>query len=137
MRGEKIMKNSKLLLDGLLEPSQFLDRIVYQQNMNDYGMMNVENVNIFLDADEEDDRNSQVTEEISDSPVSTNTSNKYGQCILCSSCEPEILFLPCFDFCVCVACYEIMKNNSSQTIRCPKCKTNVDDARKMTFSQAI
>lgn len=92
------MNNSKLLLDGLLEPSQFLDRIVYQQNMNDYGMMNVENVNILLDVDDDDDEKSQETEEVTESPVSPKMNKKYGQCILCNICEPEILILPCFDF---------------------------------------
>lgn len=63
------MRNSKLVLDGLLGPSQFLNRIVYQQNIDDYGMMDIEYVNILLDEDDDDE--DIFSETPIDSPVSS------------------------------------------------------------------
>lgn len=52
IRGEKIMRNSQLLLNDRLTPKEFLDRIVYKENNLDFGLVNMELVNDIVDEED-------------------------------------------------------------------------------------
>lgn len=142
------MANSKLMLEGRLDADEFLKRIVYQQSADDFGMLDVSLVNVVV---EEDDNESEdcVNENIrmtpsptpssssssSSSSFSTTTasSQSIGQCALCDG-EPELLLMPCFDFCVCSTCWVIVEKNNKK-LRCPSCKSTVTQAKRVKFNQ--
>lgn len=136
------MKNSKLLLENRLDADQFLDRIIYQQSSDDFGLLDVTHINAYIDND--DDENS-FDEEIgripsptpsssSASSSSSQSSRSLGQCSLCED-EPELLLLPCFEYCVCEICWNILKNNCTEPT-CPKCNVIVTEAKKINFPQS-
>lgn len=130
------MANSKLMLEDRLDANEFLNRIVYQQSTDDFGMLDVTLINIFIDKDDEYDCVDEEIEAIPSPTPSTSSSassKSVGQCALCEA-EPELLLLPCFEFCVCQACWEILKHNNNAS-SCPICKAFVSEARKITFFQ--
>lgn len=133
------MQNSKLLLEGQIEAEDFLNRIVYQQSTDDFGLMDIGHLNVFVDeADDERDDFDEVVSTSSETSEgnftsSSSSSSKFGQCIVCSDNEPQICILPCFEFCVCETCWDIIKSNSTD-LRCPKCKQIAKDGRKMSFA---
>lgn len=137
------MKNSKLMLEKRLNADQFLDRIVYQQSSDDYGMLDVTHINAFIDQDDDDnvlDEDigripSPTPSSSSQSSQSSASSRSLGQCALCEA-EPELLLLPCFEYCVCQACWDILKSNHTKPT-CPSCKLTVDDTKKIKFSQPL
>lgn len=137
VRGEKIIANSKLMIEGRLDADEFLNRIVYQQSTDDYGMLDVTLVNVHLDQDEEEEFDGEEIERIpspTPSSQSSCSSKSVGQCALCDS-EPELVLLPCFDYCVCEKCWEILKNNQTEPT-CPNCKAFVKSAKRINFFNA-
>lgn len=141
MRGEKIMANSKLMLEGRLDADEFLKRIVYQQSTDDFGMLDVTLVNVVVEDDEEDCVDNNIRSTPSPTPstssasssLSSASSHSVSQCALCDG-VPELLLLPCFDFCVCSTCWQIVENNNKQP-SCPSCKSAVTEAKKIKFYQ--
>lgn len=144
------MANSKLMLQGRLDAEEFLNRIVYQQNSDDYGMLDVSLINVSIDQDDEDeeiedilsskyanvivdDEDKSTNPSPTPSTLSTTSSKSLGQCTLCEA-EPELLLLPCFEFCLCQLCWDILKKNNS-TPACPNCRIKVASANKIKFSQ--
>lgn len=138
------MANSKLMLEGRLDANEFLNRIVYQQSSDDFGMLDVSLVNVVEDKDDSDDNENFVEENIrrvpsptpsssSSSSYSSVSSQSVGQCALCDG-EPELLLLPCFDFCVCETCWEIVQSNN-KNLKCPSCKLSVTQAKRIKFYQ--
>lgn len=129
------MANSKLMLDDRLDADEFLTRIVYQQNTDDFGMLDVALVSVLID--EDDEVNCAYEIESVPSPTSstqsTASSQSVGQCALCEA-EPELLMLPCFDFCMCQSCWEILKS-TYDTPNCPSCGVSVKKARQIKFYQ--
>lgn len=126
IRGAKIMRNSELLLRDEITPEEFLNRIVYKRNNLDFALMNVECVNEVIDEDEEEDESGD-----------DQSTSDFGRCITCKETEPELCILPCFDFCICEGCWNILKtNNKSDSIKCPSCNEIASDARKMNFVSA-
>lgn len=123
------MANSQKLLDGRMEPGEFLDKIVYKQNEDDFGLLNTEYLNPIIEDDDEEvepDENSEYeSEEIAPELPK-------GLCILCYEKTPEMCVVPCFDFCMCEPCFFILKSNSAD-FRCPKCHIVASDAKKMNF----
>lgn len=105
------MANSKLMLEGRLDADEFLKRIVYQQSQDDFGMLDVTLINVLIDHDDDED---SADEEIGRVPSptpstqSTASSQSVGRCALCDE-EPELLLLPCFEYCVCQKCWNILK----------------------------
>lgn len=138
VRGEKIMANSKLMLQNRLDADEFLDRIVYQQDSDDFGMLDVTLVNISIDKDDDKDstnEHEQIEPIASPTPStqSSTSSQSVGHCALCEE-EPELLVLPCFEFCVCQTCWEILKKNND-TPSCPSCKAAVTEVKAIKFYQ--
>lgn len=146
MRGEKIMANRKLMLEGRLDANEFLNRIVYQQSSDDFGMLDVSLVNVVVEENENEDcidDNIRLTpsptpstsSSFSSSSISSSTgsSQSVGQCALCDG-EPELLLLPCFDFCVCKTCWNIVESNNKK-LSCPSCKSIVTQAKSVNFYQ--
>lgn len=132
MRGEKIMKNSKLLEEGKMTPDEFLQKIVYKQSEDDFGLLNTINLNPIIDI-EDDDENEDVLSLRDIADISEIAeSSPIGRCLLCSEKRPEMCIVPCFDFCVCEPCYHILKNNAV-AFNCPKCNIVATDAKKMNF----
>lgn len=146
------MLNSKRLANGQITAEQFLDRIVYQQADDDFGLMNVEYINILIDDDDEENENADAdTEKAQEAvenesailPIASSSSqasvlsNKLGKCKICSTDEPEMCLLPCFDFCICQSCWNVLQNNQRRyknELKCPQCGDSVVDAKKMKFS---
>lgn len=120
------MANSQKLIDGRMTAEDFLNKIVYKQAEDDFGLLNTEYINPIVDEDEDDEEES----ECENAAIVENLPK--GRCILCTEKEPEMCILPCFDFCVCEACYLILKNNSEQW-KCPKCDVIAIEAKKMNF----
>lgn len=106
------MKNSKLMLEGRLDASEFLNRIVYQQSVDDFGLMDAKYVNITLDdedGDEIEGIDAEIIEEVvettvdastfissQNSPVSSeiaSSTNTLGKCVICTSSQPQILII--------------------------------------------
>lgn len=139
------MKNSKLLLEKRLNADQFLDRIIYQQNSDDFGLLDVTHINAFIDDDEEHIPDEEIgripsptpssSSQLSQSSQSSASSRSLGQCSLCEA-EPELLLLPCFEYCLCQTCWDILKNNHTKPL-CPNCKVTVTDTKKIKFSQSL
>lgn len=136
------MKNSKLLLENRLNADQFLDRIIYQQSSDDFGLLDVTHINAFIDNDddeisfdEEIGRIPSPTPSSSSSSQSSQSSRSLGQCALCED-EPELLLLPCFEYCVCQICWDILKNNHTEPT-CPSCKVTVVETKKIKFLQSL
>lgn len=145
------MQNSKLLANGLITAEQFLDRIVYQQKEDDFGLLNVEFVNILID-EEDDEDNEGENNETSDSsseeeqrPASqaststqkSNNSVNVGKCKICSISQVEMCLLPCVHFCICERCWNVLEQNRNRTksvIKCPLCESVVDNAKKIIFN---
>lgn len=128
---------------------EFLNRILYQQTEDDFGLMDVELVSIILDDEGEDDGGETFEDEncepvqdgisISSSQSSSSqSSSKLGQCVVCCDAEPDICVLPCFELCICESCWSVLKENRDQRpgfiLKCPKCESIVTDARTMTFA---
>lgn len=129
IRGEKIKRNSNLLANGQITCEEFLNRIVYKQNNLDFGLIDVDNVNIVIDDGDDSD-----SEESPSEPTSFNSHKiAKGKCVLCSVNEPELCVIPCFDFCVCVSCWNILKENSNSELKCPLCSSTASDAKMMNF----
>lgn len=133
------MHNSKLLSDGIITAEEFLNRIVYRQSEDDFGLMDTELLNSVIDDDDNDDGEEGQAEEEKMTEEEANVSNgssKLGQCIVCQNAEPEICVLPCFEFCVCSDCWKILQRNSEQkstVLQCPKCLSSATDGKKMQF----
>lgn len=139
------MHNSKLLSEGIISAEEFLNRIVYRQAEDDFGLMDTEFLNIFLDEDDDEGQCEEellVQEEVnvsqgsSSRSSSSQCSSKLGQCVVCQNEEPEICVLPCFEFCVCETCWNILQRNSqknSAILKCPKCLSIATDGKKMQF----
>lgn len=138
------MANSKLMQEGRLDADEFLNRILYQQSSDDFGMLDVTLVNISIDSDTEeeiDDAEFESQSPASPSPSSTSTlssessssGSSVGQCASCEA-EPELLLLPCFEFCVCKKCWNILEKNVDKP-KCPSCNTIVTQAKEIRFHQ--
>lgn len=122
------MKNSQKLLDGRLTPSEFLDKIVYRQTEDDFGLLEFNNLNPLIDDEVEEEDNRGSHNEI-DEPMSEKSK---GHCLLCNEADPQMCVMPCFDFCMCEACFIILKENYDE-ILCPKCNNIATDVKKMNF----
>lgn len=103
--------------------------------------MDIEHLNLFVeenDDDSEDDVDvASTSSEISEGSSftsSSSSSQKFGQCVVCSKSEPQICVLPCFEFCVCEARWNVLKNNSTTNLRCPKCQEVAKEGKKMIFA---
>lgn len=130
------MANSKLMMEGRLDADEFLRRIVYQQSTDDFGMLDVTLINLFIDEDDDDKSADEEVRSIpspTPSTQSSTSSQSVGQCALCEA-EPELLMLPCFEFCVCQSCWDILKKNDD-TPSCPSCNSTVTQAKKIKFHQ--
>lgn len=132
IRGDKIMRNSRLLANEKITCEEFLNRIVYKQNNLDFGLIDADLVNIVVDTDDDDD-DSESEESLVKPPPLDSQGNTKGKCILCHDKERELCVLPCFDFCLCASCWNILKENSTSELKCPSCHAPASDARKMNF----
>lgn len=133
IRGDKIMRNSKLLDDDRITAEEFLNRIIYKQNNLDFGLIDVDIVNIVIDDDsdiEDDECSSQSSSQTTSS--STSHESTKGMCVACTEKQSEMCVIPCFHFCVCVSCWEIILRNATD-LRCPGCNGVATDARTMNF----
>lgn len=88
----------------------------------------MEYLNPTIDDDDEDEPLDDADSETE--PIAVQLPK--GRCILCSEREPEMCVIPCFDFCICEACYVVLINNANE-FRCPKCNTIATEAKKMNF----
>lgn len=55
-----------------------------------------------------------------------------GRCIVCNESEAELCIIPCFDFCVCEKCWEVLKQDDP--LQCPACNCIATEAKKMKFN---
>lgn len=116
--------------------------------MDDFGLMDVEHVNILIDQDDDDDEeddcsslesgalqpslsipSSSSSSSISSSILPSSSSSQIRQCCLCDS-EPQILLLPCFHLCACQSCWRILEENGPNP-KCPKCETVVASTKNL------
>lgn len=135
-RGQKIMHNSELLMHDRITAETFLNRIVYKQNENDFGLLDVEMVNIIIDEEDEEIEDIGTSHQTVTPSTSQNTNRakgpSIGTCVVCTTSEPQMVVLPCFEFCVCAACWDVIKEDNTN-LKCPKCHSSATDVRKMIF----
>lgn len=130
IRGQKIMRNSQLLLNDQITCEEFLNRIVYKQNNLDFGLIDAEMVNIVIDEEDFDDGSENHVSQPSTLKSPADSCMTKGKCVVCNDVEPQLCVLPCFDFCVCTCCWELSKTDD---MRCPLCGSAATDAKKMNF----
>lgn len=132
IRGEKIKRNSQLLSEGKILCDEFLNRIVYKQNKLDFGLIDVDTVNIVIDDDDSDTEDCGTSSEQSSTSTHSHGTEK-GKCVVCRNVEANLCVVPCFDYCVCDSCWNILKENSNEKLLCPSCNSAATDAKKMNF----
>lgn len=87
IRGEKIMRNSELLITDRITAEQFLERIIYKENNMDFGLMDVETVNVIIDETDE----SQIVQEQAQSQI-VQHSKRF--CVVREVIEAQMCVLP-------------------------------------------
>lgn len=127
------MRNSELLLDDRITAEEFLNRIVYKQNNLDFGLIDVDTVNIIIDEEEED---SGFSDDESSSQMQTQLSCPKNVCIACEDNYAVMCVLPCFDVCFCEQCWNILMEDFGNS-NCPKCDGPVEKIKELNFMQNI
>lgn len=131
------MKYSHLLATNRLEPSEFLNRIVYKENGLDFGLLDVTLVSEIIDDDDEIEQPLllQQREEDSNGITEQSSHSRRGLCVTCNETEPAMCVLPCFHFCICEPCWIFLQQTKdpNSDLKCPACGLSATDAKKMNF----